>query len=142
MLSNVTSYCWNIFVCKLLGLECTVLDDKNEPMITMDTPEEENADADYLLRCIIALYTFCPCWRLHQDFKVYIYILFNFIYPLIKLWWFYFIQIWVIRWVIDNFIRYKSRSSKPWVDGKMNWVGSWAFKISCYKYGFCYSMLG
>ncbi|KAF2309396.1 hypothetical protein GH714_001906 [Hevea brasiliensis] len=51
------------------SLECTkrwslailVLDDKNEPMITMDTPEEENADADYLLRCIIALYTFCPC---------------------------------------------------------------------------------
>ncbi|KAF2309374.1 hypothetical protein GH714_001801 [Hevea brasiliensis] len=46
-----------------------VLDYKNEPMITMDTPEEENADADYLLRCIRALYTFCPCWRLHQDFK-------------------------------------------------------------------------
>ncbi|KAF2309413.1 hypothetical protein GH714_002104 [Hevea brasiliensis] len=52
------------------ALAILVLDDKNEPMITMDTPEEENADADYLLRCIIALYTFCPCWRLHQDFKV------------------------------------------------------------------------
>jgi len=25
-----------------------VADDRNEPLITMDTPEEENADADYL----------------------------------------------------------------------------------------------
>ncbi|KAF2309353.1 hypothetical protein GH714_001702 [Hevea brasiliensis] len=39
------------------ALAILVLDDKNEQMITMDTPEEENADADYLPRCIRALYT-------------------------------------------------------------------------------------
>ncbi|KAF2309376.1 hypothetical protein GH714_001814 [Hevea brasiliensis] len=39
------------------ALAILVLDDKNEKMITMDTSEEENADADYLPRCIRALYT-------------------------------------------------------------------------------------
>ncbi|KAF2309334.1 hypothetical protein GH714_001657 [Hevea brasiliensis] len=76
-------------------LAILVLDDKNEQMITMDTPEEENADADYLPRCIRALYTMLSLVGSTR----------------------------ISKWVIDNFIRYKSLSCKPQVDGKMNELG-------------------